>query len=116
MSFAFQESRGTVGGAALANDSDPNAAAPADSRQHEVHSFRPSSDGRIQVVAAGGTTVTVQPWFYERATKRWTPYSASFAVTPAAPGNAVGARIDGAPVFLQVVANTLVEQLSWFYS
>lgn len=59
---------GTVGGAALGTDSDPNTAAPNEAtRVFEAPTSRGGAPGssRMFIAVTGGTTVSVLPWVLE---------------------------------------------------
>jgi hypothetical protein len=125
MSFGFLIYRGKTG-VALATETDPNALALDPTMAASVSQARvqPSGGGgpsqgtvgRFAIVAKGGTTADIQMWFYEATTKSWWPFGPKVTVTPAAPVMSDGARVDGAAVYAQIVANTNVEQLGVWYS
>lgn len=110
-------------GVALSTESDPNTLA-VDPTTTPIARVQPAagsnpSGGNVAwfcVAAKGGTTADVQVWWWEATTRSWWPYGPKVTVTPAAPVVSDGGRVDGAPVYVQIVANTGVEQLGVTYS
>lgn len=130
MGISFLIKRGTAG-SPLATESDPNALGIAPTlggdfvdprvfiaRIQPAQGSNPAASnvGWFLIGAKGGTTCSVQLWWYEATTRSWWPFGAAVTATPLTPVISDGPRVDSAPMFLQVVTNTGVEQIGAIYS
>lgn len=116
---------GTVGGAALSTDSDPNSAAPSAGRILRITGKRGalcthSGVSVIKYVAANGTAITVQPWFYDDTRAVWIKFGGTTTITVGTTniGTSTGAvgNMAGAKFFVQVTANAGVTALGYDYN
>lgn len=125
---------GTIGGGALPTDPNPNTTPPAANRIFRcanrsralfanTTSTSTGCGARVATSVAGGSSMTVQLWFYDDTQARWVEYDFPRTFTPngvnpninLALWNNVGAHFIGAKFFVQITANTGVEVLaaSW---
>jgi len=113
-SFSLEKWVGTLGGAALSTDSDPNTSEPVTNR---VIRARAKRDGvmvmgtmLLRVVIADGTSLTFRPWMYDNHESKWIPHgnaqTVTFATGNIGNGTVLPGNIAGAKVFVQITANT----------
>jgi hypothetical protein len=111
--------RGTIGGGALPSLD----AAPVGAAQANAARFIPTRGGeiygavRITLLAVNGTSLTVQPWWYDDTLGVWTKISTTTVVNTATQGTALTLAIPpGMLVFMQNTANTGVEKFMWWFN
>jgi hypothetical protein len=122
--FALAVWAGTIGGAVLAVDPDPNVTPPVAGRIVRYSAARgaviTSSNARMLYVCGvvAASSITLRPWYYSDALGRWVPHGAPVTVTPNGAalnyqvGNAIN-RCGGAKFFVQITANTLVQAVGY---
>lgn len=124
--FGINYWEGVIGGAALGSpDADPNTTPPDPTRTPRVSWDAKSAiwPATLKVFAGDGTTITVQPWFFDDSCPassstrgRWIKLCPTITATPATPGtNTNTPNVGGAKIFMQITANTGVAALGWLF-
>jgi hypothetical protein len=123
--FALAVWVGTIGGAALGTDPAPNTTPPSAGRiltlQPRPGTFVPMGASQLKVICGvvAASTITFQMWFFDVTPNLWVQYSAPTTITPTgAVTNLIGFNVGnlvGAPFFVQITANTLVQALGYDY-
>lgn len=121
--FALAVWVGTIGGAALGTDPAPNTTPPAGGRiltlQPRPGTFVPHGSAQLKVLAGvvAASSITFQPWIFDITPNLWVQYGAPTTLTPTgAASNVIGFNVGnlvGAPFFVQITANTLVQALGY---
>jgi len=110
---------GTVGGGALPNDADPNEAEPPAERVFRFPSdlgLSINGQSRVVIIIVGGTSLTYRGWWFDDTARKWFALGGAATITQATTNIAalgVGSMV-GAKIFVQMVANSGVEQLVYF--
>jgi hypothetical protein len=118
--FAMAVWVGTVGTGTVSTDPDPNVTPPAANR---ILRITPKRDGvhcfggtDLRMLSAGdGTSIVLQPWFYDDTQARWIRYSVAVTLTTATSNTGfslIGAML-GAKFFVQCTANTGVSAFAY---
>jgi hypothetical protein len=115
---------GTPGGAALATDPNPNSTPPASNRIVRGGGLNPAGElylqghGLFLAQCIGGTSCTVQIWFFDATQAQWIqtqiPTTITIATSPQGFFNVYA--LLGAKFFCQLTANTGVQAIGygWF--
>jgi len=126
--FALGVWVGTIGGAALSVDANPNTTPPAAGRIVRISSKRGSICAKGLLGTAGpfpfsilcgviaASSITLQPWFYDDSRALWIPFGPPLTITPTgAASNLATASMHGigAKVFVQITANTNVKAIGY---
>jgi hypothetical protein len=121
-SFALAVWVGTIGGSALGTDPVPDTGgnAPAGNRILRVTAKR---DGvmtlggcNLRMVTSGdGTSIVLQPWFFDNTQNAWVKHGATVTITSATANAAsiIIGNMAGAKFFVQIVTNTGVTALAY---
>jgi hypothetical protein len=111
-SFALAVWVGRIGGAALVADADPNTTEPSADRVLRITAKRDGvmtfGGAAIKSVTAGdGTSLLIQPWFYDNTQRLWVKHGPVITITTATTnistltiGNMAGAKF-----FIQITTN-----------
>jgi len=118
--FSIANWVGTLGGAALSVDNDPNTTPPPANRIFRCSAKRNATAHMaggsspfgmfFKVVIADGTSLQARAWLFDSTQNKWLPHGTTLTLTFAT-GNVgnVGAQINnvnGAKAFIQILANT----------
>jgi hypothetical protein len=113
--------RGAIGAGALATDTAPTSAEPDASLTARLSPKNAGifyGSGRLNLIAVNGTSIVVQPWWWDDTNAVWTKLGATTTVTVGTTNFAVitvGGMV-GAKFFVQITTNTGVEKFCWFFS
>jgi hypothetical protein len=123
--FALAVWVGTIGGAVLPTDPNPNTTPPAGGRiltmQPRTGTLIISGSAQLRVVAGvvAASSFTFQPWFFDPTPNLWVQYGAPTTLTPTgAASNAIGfntGNMAGALFFIQLTAVVLVQAVGYDY-
>lgn len=108
---SFRTIRHYNGGAALANDDDPNTTAPLDDRILSVPSGFPNTGATLGISGFGGTSATVKAWVFNPAHSKWLCVNTAVSTVTANFGTVLSYGSSEKKVFVQIVANTGLTEL-----
>jgi len=114
--FSANKVLGSIGAGAIALDQEPTTSEPPAERVFRFPAdlgVAVNGQGRVAVMAANGTSIQVRLWWFDDTAMKWFAFGAASTITVATTnflafnvGNMVGAKF-----FVQILANTGVEQL-----
>ena len=121
-SFALSVWVGTIGGAALGLDPNPNVTPPAAGRILTMipkdSALQLMGSARLAILCApvAASSITVQPWFFDDSRAVWVQFGPPITITPTgAASNLATVAMSGfgSKVFVQVIANTNVKAMGY---
>lgn len=122
--FAFAVWVGTIGGAALGTDPDPNVTPPSAGRvliwSPKKRASMVLAQGVLRILCGvvAASSATFQIWVYDLTKALWVPLSGVVVITPTGAvtntnfGTTLGNRF-GMKIFVQLTANTLVQAFAY---